>query len=229
MINVHATHSYAIFSHIAFDQLRRICKVGIRSQLFLIKGKWSAAQVSTIWWWRSSGSHWKRVDDAQNTWEVMGSDIYWNFRRLNVFYVIRLVWSTGISEFKWVVNFLNLANIPELSRSDGAQMFIACWPTNTHLRLTALPQNRVYLLQCKRNLWHQWFGCELFGDLKLKEDLKRCTAGRSPRWRWRAGRARSRRRCRWRFRRWEPLQMCCLVGKLLGKMMDSPAINFTRG
>ena len=98
-------------------------------------------------------------------------DIYWNFRMLNIFYVIWLVWSTGISEFKWVVHFLNVANLPELSRSDGAQMFIACWPTNTHLRLTALPQNRVYLLQCKRDLWHQWFGCELFGDLKIKEKI----------------------------------------------------------
>ena len=144
-----------IFSHIKcpFDMLRRIFRVGIRFQLFLIKEKWSSAQVSTIWWWRSSGSIQKELTVLKILEKWYGWDIYWNFGMLHIFYVIWLVWSTGISEFKWVVHFLNVANLPELSRSDGAQMFIACWPTNTHLRLTALPQNRVFLLQCKRNLW----------------------------------------------------------------------------
>ena len=155
MINVHATYSLRPMQYFLthFNMLRRIFRVGKRSQLFLIKGKRSAAQVSTIWWWRSSGSIWKELTMLKILEKWYGWDIYWNFGMLNVFYVIWLVWSTGISEFKWVVHFLNVANLPELSRSDGAQMFIACWPTNTHLRLTALPQNRVFLLQCKRNLW----------------------------------------------------------------------------
>ena len=136
--------------------------------------------------------------------------------------------SIWISKFKCLVNFSNIANISELSRSDGAQMFIACWPTNTHLRLAALPQNRA-LSTIKEGLviwmWNIWWPEE-----KSSEKIE-TMHGRAESQVTLASRSSAVEKAMQMEIQKVSLQMLqiCLVRKLLGKMMDSPAINFTRG